>query len=298
MGGNARIGFHAAGDKTEVSSYGNAVIGAYLYELGITDFNVIIHLTKASPYSMTWLTMADAIRWKIDAKAFSFSQDRWSWAKEAQTGSGPPRRIDPPTPVPATRAAASPFSQRTQTQVEKPAEPKPPQQQAGRASPEPSAAAIEPKVPEVHTAKVQVHPVEKPAEAAAQYVTGSVVAPRAVVEAVPVVAEQLSASALARRFFPEMPPADAQAHHNDLIAQASRRVENGDVAGAREMLAAAEDGSQGLVSFALAETYDPNMLAAWGTRGVAGDIARARALYRKALDLGVASAYGRLEALK
>ena len=62
---------------------------------------------------------------------------------------------------------------------------------------------------------------------------------------------------------------------------------NGDVVGAREMLAAAEDG-RGLVSFALAETYDPNMLAAWGTRGVAGDIARARALCRKALELGVA----------
>ena len=77
-------------------------------------------------------------------------------------------------------------------------------------------------------------------------------------------------------------------HNNDLIAQVSRRVENGDVAGAREILAAAEDGREGLVSFALAETYDPNMLAAWGTRGVAGDIARARALYRKALELGVA----------
>ena len=52
------------------------------------------------------------------------------------------------------------------------------------------------------------------------------------------------------------------------------RVENGDVADAREMLAAAEDRRQGLVSFALAETYDPNILAAWGTRGVAGDIAK------------------------
>jgi hypothetical protein len=84
----------------------------------------------------------------------------------------------------------------------------------------------------------------------------------------------------------------------DLIAQALRRIENGDLAGARELLAAAEDGSQGLVSFALAETYDPNMLAAWGTRGVASDITRARALYRKALNLGVAIAHERLEALK
>jgi hypothetical protein len=52
------------------------------------------------------------------------------------------------------------------------------------------------------------------------------------------------------------------------------------------------------VFFALAETYDPNMLTAWGVRGVAADIARARALYRKALSFGVATAHARLEALK
>jgi hypothetical protein len=158
------------------------------------------------------------------------------------------------------------------------------------------AAAIEPKIAEVRTMKVQVRPVEKP-EAVSQYVTGSV-APRATIEAVPAVADQPAASALAAKFA-EPPAADGQAHqHNDLIAQASRRLENGDVLGAREMLAGAEDGGQGPVLFALAETYDPNMLAAWGTRGVAADVARARALYRKALSLGVASAHGRLEALK
>ena len=40
------------------------------------------------------------------------------------------------------------------------------------------------------------------------------------------------------------------------------------------------------------------MLAAWGSRGVAADVAKARALYRKALNLGVASAQNRLEALR
>ena len=94
------------------------------------------------------------------------------------------------------------------------------------------------------------------------------------------------------------PTPAVQIQSNDLIAQALRRVENGDVAGAREMLAAAEDGTHGLVAFALAETYDPNMLLAWGTRGVVADVVRARALYRKALNLGVATAHGRLEALK
>ena len=64
------------------------------------------------------------------------------------------------------------------------------------------------------------------------------------------------------------------------------------------MLADADDGGQGAVSFALAETYDPNMLAAWGTRGVAADAAKARALYQKAFGLGVARAQNRLDALR
>ena len=77
---------------------------------------------------------------------------------------------------------------------------------------------------------------------------------------------------------------------------AARRERRRD--GAREMLAAAEEGSEDPAVFALAETYDPNMLAAWGSRGVAADVAKARALYRKALNLGVANAQNRLEALK
>ena len=64
------------------------------------------------------------------------------------------------------------------------------------------------------------------------------------------------------------------------------------------MLADADDGVQGTVSFALAETYDPNMLAAWGTRGGDADAAKARALYQKSFGLGVARAQNRLDALR
>ena len=225
MGKNAHIGFHAAkfADKPEVSHSAQAIIGAYLHEVGVKDLRAVIFLTSASPDSMIWLSPNDAARYGIPITMFSFSQDGWSWAREALTGSGPGPHVDPPAPVLATRPAASTFPEGTQTQVEKPAEPN---------------------------------------------LTEREQSPAAGVQSV------------------------------DLIAQALRRVENGDVAGAREMVAAAEDGRQGLVSFALAETYDPNMLAAWGTRGVASDITRARALYRKALNLGVAIAQDRLEALK
>ena len=89
-----------------------------------------------------------------------------------------------------------------------------------------------------------------------------------------------------------------QARIDGLLAQVAQHIESGDVAGAREMLADADDAGQGTVFFALAETYDPNMLAAWGTRGVASDAAKARALYQKAFGRGVARAQNRLDALR
>jgi hypothetical protein len=48
----------------------------------------------------------------------------------------------------------------------------------------------------------------------------------------------------------------------------------------------------------LAETYDPNMLAPWGTSGMAADAAEARALYQKVFGLGVTRAQNRLDALR
>jgi hypothetical protein len=169
----------------------------------------------------------------------------------------------------------------------------PPKGQSGIA-PHVAAAATDLKAVEVRPTKVQVRPLERP-EAAAQYVTGSIES-RAAPDASQA-PEQSSASALAARMA-DSQAAESRSRLENMLAQALRRVENGDVSGAREMLAVAEEGSQGSVSFALAETYDPNMLAAWGSRGVAADVAKARALYRKALNLGVANAQIRLEALK
>jgi hypothetical protein len=160
-----------------------------------------------------------------------------------------------------------------------------------------SASAPDLKAAEVRTLKVQVRPLDATAAdgASAPLVTASV-EPRSVSEA-PAVVEQPSPAAIAARFA-ETQAAELRARQERLLVRALQRVESGDVPGAREMLAAADDGSQGSVAFALAETYDPNMLAAWGARGVAADVAKAKALYRKALSLGVANAQGRLDALR
>ena len=135
-----------------------------------------------------------------------------------------------------------------------------------------------------------VRPVEKPPESAAQFVTASIEQPRpASIEAEP---PQVPVIATARLIDPN------KARIDGLLAQAAQRIDSGDIAGAREMLEGADDVRQGAVFFALAETYDPNMLAAWGTRGVAADADKARALYHKAFDLGVAQAQKRLDALR
>ena len=153
--------------------------------------------------------------------------------------------------------------------------------------------------------KTEAKPQQRPADtaAASQYVTGSV-EPRGNLEirkpetsaaipvAVPVPAPQPPP-------LPAPKADDQRARLDELIAQAMRRAEGGDVTGAREILAGAEGGAHGgIVTFALAETYDPNKLAAWGTRNVAADAVKARALYIKALNLGVVRAQERLDALK
>jgi hypothetical protein len=155
------------------------------------------------------------------------------------------------------------------------------------------------KTADVKTVRVQVRPMdqgrpaEKQSETAAQFMTGSVEPPRpAPLEAKPPLPPAVPVIPVARLVDPN------KARIDELLAQAAQRIEGGDVIGAREILAGGDDGAQGSVSFALAETYDPNMLAAWGTRGVAADAAKARALYRKASSLGVTRAQNRLDALR
>lgn len=144
------------------------------------------------------------------------------------------------------------------------------------------------KTADVKPVRVQVRPVERN-EVAAQYVTASV-EPRPVTIEPPPAVEQAPAPA------PRAEPPRSKA--DDLLAQAERRIESGDIPGAREVLASNEGTAMGPVIFALAETYDPNMLAAWGTRGVAADVTKAKSLYFKARDLGVVRAQVRLDQLK
>jgi hypothetical protein len=82
------------------------------------------------------------------------------------------------------------------------------------------------------------------------------------------------------------------------MAQARHKIEQGDIAAARRLLERASGSDKAEVWFALAETYDPKMLAQWGVLGVKPDLEKARALYRNARAFGDQGARERLLALR
>ena len=83
-----------------------------------------------------------------------------------------------------------------------------------------------------------------------------------------------------------------------LMARASLLVTQGDIGAARVVLEHAAGSGSASALFALAETFDPAVLSAWGTMGTLGDVARAGDLYAKALAGGVAAAKDRLATLR
>ncbi len=62
------------------------------------------------------------------------------------------------------------------------------------------------------------------------------------------------------------------------------------------MLERAVEAGSVKASCALAETYDPNILARWGTYGTRGDASKARELYAKAASGGIREAKDRINA--
>jgi hypothetical protein len=81
------------------------------------------------------------------------------------------------------------------------------------------------------------------------------------------------------------------------MALARRKIQQGDIAAARRLLERASDSDKAEAWFALAETYDPKMLAQWGVLGVKPDREKAKILYGKAKTLGDQGARERLLAI-
>ena len=85
-------------------------------------------------------------------------------------------------------------------------------------------------------------------------------------------------------------PADVAAY----LTLARAKIQPGDIAAARRLLERASDSDAAEAWFALAETYDPQMLARWGVLGVRPDLEKARSLYQRAEARGVQGARERL----
>jgi hypothetical protein len=84
----------------------------------------------------------------------------------------------------------------------------------------------------------------------------------------------------------------------ELLRRSRGHIDIGDIAGARLLLERAASGNEPSALMALAETYDPTILAKWGARGLRADPAKARALYQKAAERGIAEAKARVLALR
>jgi hypothetical protein len=69
MGNGSKVGFHAAyvlkGHRTVESGPGNAVLGAYLFQLGLSE-DSIVYITQADPNSINWLSIEQAAQHGID----------------------------------------------------------------------------------------------------------------------------------------------------------------------------------------------------------------------------------------
>ncbi|WP_130213085.1 hypothetical protein [Bradyrhizobium genosp. SA-3] len=88
---------------------------------------------------------------------------------------------------------------------------------------------------------------------------------------------------------------DAEAR---LIPRARALLDQGNIGAARIVLELAAEKDIAQASFMLAETYDPAVLAAWGTYGTRGEAAKARELYARAHRGGIREAKERLDALQ
>jgi hypothetical protein len=83
-----------------------------------------------------------------------------------------------------------------------------------------------------------------------------------------------------------------------LVARATALLRQGDIGAARIVLERAVEMGSAQASFSLAETFDPLILAKWGTYGTRGDAIKAQDLYAKADAAGIKEAKARVKALR
>lgn len=95
MGHSAKVGFHAAyyvddqGRAIETGQ-GNALIGAYLNQLGLSE-KAVLYITQAAPAEMTWLNFDDADDLGIPVRPLGGAAPTPAAAPSAPPQASPPR---------------------------------------------------------------------------------------------------------------------------------------------------------------------------------------------------------------
>jgi hypothetical protein len=97
----------------------------------------------------------------------------------------------------------------------------------------------------------------------------------------------------------EAPPAPtiSAEENRRLLAKAASMIQQGDIASARLVLDRLTRFGDARAAFALAETFDPKMLAQWNVRGIRPDPTRAKTYYTQAARAGIGAARDRLSEL-
>jgi len=97
---------------------------------------------------------------------------------------------------------------------------------------------------------------------------------------------------------PQLPrPGLSPGELETLVKQGQQFVASGDFLTGRLVFERAADAGSAAAALALGASYDPIVLSRLGVRGVDMDVAKARAWYQRAKDLGAPDANRRLEAL-
>jgi hypothetical protein len=94
-----------------------------------------------------------------------------------------------------------------------------------------------------------------------------------------------------------LPLTPVQQRATGFITRGQEQLADGNIAAARLLFQRAADAGLAYGALFLAETYDPNELALYKVRGIAGDISLARTWYEKARALGAPEAEQRLKRL-
>ena len=97
MGKDALVGFHAAysGKDSQVTSWGNALVGAYLNQLGLPS-SAVVYITETPPNEIRWLSRTDARKVGIDVRYFV-----------------PPQQAAAPTPKVDAKPTAAEMARKT-----------------------------------------------------------------------------------------------------------------------------------------------------------------------------------------